>query len=117
MTVRDRKISSLLLFWLILVLGNLLKNAGRFIVSLTLLEKGDEPKWVHGHRLVCIHKLKLMRLGLHKEDLFALLLRCGQLHCLTDVATVKVAEELYLTPHELMHRDEGGLLGGTKPAD
>jgi hypothetical protein len=29
---------------------------------------------------------------LHKEDLFALLLRCWQLHCLMEVAAVEVAE-------------------------
>jgi hypothetical protein len=58
-----------------------------------------------------------MRLGLCKEDLFALLLRCGQLHCSTDVATAKVAEELYSTPHELMHWHEGRLPGSVKPVD
>ncbi len=62
-------------------------------------------------------KLKLMRLGLCKEDLFTLLLRRGQLHHLMEVATIKIAEELYLMPHELMHWHEGGLLGGVKPVD
>jgi hypothetical protein len=46
---RDGKMSHLLLFWLLFVLGNLLKNAGCFIVSLTFLEKGNKPKRVHGH--------------------------------------------------------------------
>jgi hypothetical protein len=32
-----------------------------------------------------------------------------------DVATIEVAEELYLMLHELMHWHEGGLLGGAKP--
>ncbi len=36
---------------------------------------------------------------------------------MTDVATIKVGEELYSMPHELMHWHEGGLLGGAKPAD
>jgi hypothetical protein len=117
MAAHDGKMSHLLLFWLLLVLGDLLKNAGHCIGSLTLLEKGNKPKQVHGHCLVCLHKLKLMCLGLCKEDLFALLFHCGQLHHLTDVATIEVAEELYSTPHELMHRHEGGLLGGAKPAD
>jgi hypothetical protein len=81
--------SHLLLFWLLLVLGNLLKDAGCFIGSLTLLKKGYEPKRIHGHHFACFCKLKLMRLGLREEDLFALLLHCGQLHCLADVATVE----------------------------
>jgi hypothetical protein len=109
--------SFLLLLWLLLVLGNVLKNASRFIDSLTLLQKDDEPKRVLGHYFVCLCELKLMRLGLRKEDLFALLLRRGQLHRSTDVATVEIAEELYSMPHELMHWHEGGLLGGAKPAD
>ncbi len=54
---RARKMSRLLLFWLLLVLGDLLKNAGRFIGSLTLLEKGNKPKRVHGHCLVCLREL------------------------------------------------------------
>jgi hypothetical protein len=37
-------------------------------------------------------ELVLMCLELHKKDLFALLLRCWQLHCLMEVAAVKVAE-------------------------
>jgi hypothetical protein len=88
---RDGKMSRLLLFGLFLLL------------DLTLLEKGNEPKRGHGHHLVCLCRLKLMCLGLRKEDLFALLLHCGKLHRLTDVATVKVAEELYSMLHELMH--------------
>jgi hypothetical protein len=111
------KMSCLLLFWLLPVLGDLLKNASRFIGSLTLIKKGNALKWVCGHHLVCLRKLKLMRLGLRKEDLFALLLCHGQLHCSMEIATVEVAEELYLTPHELMHRHEGGILGSAKPAD
>jgi hypothetical protein len=71
----EGKMSRLLLFWLLLLLGNLLKNAGRFFGSLTLLEKGDKPKWVHGHHLVCVHELKLMHLGLRKED--SLLFSCA----------------------------------------
>jgi hypothetical protein len=43
------KMSHLLLFLLLLVLGNLLKNAGHFIGSLTLLKKGDEVKRVRSH--------------------------------------------------------------------
>jgi hypothetical protein len=95
--------SRLLLFWLFFALGNLLKNASRFVGRFTLLKKINELERVHGHHLVCIHELKLMRLGLHKEDLFTLLLRHGYLHGLTEEATVKIADELYLMLHELMH--------------
>ncbi len=67
MDASDRKMSHLLLFWLIFLL-DLVKNAVCFIGSLTLLKKGDEPKWVHGHCLVCFCKLVLIHLGLRKED-------------------------------------------------
>ncbi len=99
----DGKMSRFLLFWLLLIFGNLLKNASCFVGSLTLLKISNELKRVHGHHLVCIRELKLMRLGLRKEDLFALLLHCEQLHCSAELAIVKVADELYSTPHELMH--------------
>jgi hypothetical protein len=39
-----------------------------------------------------VSELVLMHLELQKEDLFALLLRCWQLHFLVEVATVKVAD-------------------------
>jgi hypothetical protein len=39
-----------------------------------------------------VSELVLMCLELHKEDLFALLLCCCQLHCLMEVAAVEVAE-------------------------
>jgi hypothetical protein len=39
-----------------------------------------------------VSELVLMHLELHKEDLFALLLHCWQLHFLMEVATVEVAE-------------------------
>jgi hypothetical protein len=77
MAACDGKMSRLLLFWLLIVLGNLLTNACLFIGSLTLLKKGNTPKRVRGHHLVCLRKLKLMHLGMHKEDLFALLLLHG----------------------------------------
>jgi hypothetical protein len=48
--VRNGKMSRFLLFWLFFFL-DLLKDSGRFIGSLTLLKKGDEPKWVRVHRL------------------------------------------------------------------
>jgi hypothetical protein len=110
---RDRKMSHLLLFWLFLLL-DLLKDIGHSTGSLTLLKKGNKPKRVRGHCLVCLCKLELMHLRLRKDDLFTLLFCCGQLHHLTDVATTKVIKELYLMLHEVMHWHEGGLLGGAK---
>jgi hypothetical protein len=65
----------------------------------------------------CFLKLVLMRLGLREVDLFAIFLRCGQLHNMTNIATVKVAEELYLKLHEFMHQYDGGLLGSAKPTN
>ncbi len=117
MAMRDEKMSCLLLFWLFFVLGNLLKNASRFVGCLTLLKKSDELERVRGHCLVCIRELKLICFGLREEDLFTLGLRCGYLHGSTEVASIKIADEMYLMPHELMHWHEGRLLGSTKPAD
>jgi hypothetical protein len=107
------KMSRLLLFWL-LFLHDLVKVSGCFIGSLTLFEKSYEPKRVGGHCFVHFCKFVLMRLWLCEEDLFGLLLCCGQLHHVTDIATVKVAEELYLTPHEFIYWHDGGLLGCAK---
>jgi hypothetical protein len=84
---------------------------------MTLFKKGHKPKRVRGHLFVCFHELVLMHLGLRKEELFAFLLHCGQLHCLTEVASVVVAEELHSTPHEFMHWQECGLLGSAKPTN
>ncbi len=58
-----------------------------------------------------------MRLRLCKEDLLTLLLHHGYVHCLTEVATLEVAEKLHLLPRELVHWHECGLLGRTKPAN
>jgi hypothetical protein len=103
--------------WLLFVLGNLLKIASHFVGCLTLLKESDEVEQVRRHHLACICKLKLMHLRLHKEDLFTLLLCCGQLHGSTYETTIKIADEPYSTPHELVHLHEVGLLGNTKPAD
>ncbi len=115
--MHGRKMSHLLFFWMIFVLGNPLKNSSRFVSGLTLLKEKNGLERVSGDHLVQICKLKLIRLGLHKEDLFTLLLRCGHFHCLTEVSTLEIAEELYLMLHELMHWHESGILGSTKPAD
>ncbi len=112
--VSDRKMSRLLLFWLLFLL-ELVKDAARIIGSLILL--GYEPKRIRGHHFVHFCKLVLMRLGLCMKDLFAFLLRCGQLHCLTKVAAIKVAEEQHSMLHEFMHQHERGLLGSAKPTN
>ncbi len=109
--------SCTLFLWLLLVLGDLLKNASRIVGCLTLLKEGNHSEQVDMHRLVQVGKLVLVCLRLRKEDLFTLLLRCGNVHCLTEVVALKVAEKLYSTMHELVHRHESGLLGRTKPAN
>ncbi len=92
-------------------------NASRFVGCLALLEESDQLEQVSGHHLVQVGELELMRLRLHEKDLFILLLCCGYFHHLMEVAILKIAEKLYSTPHELVHRHESGLLGSTKPAD
>jgi hypothetical protein len=114
---QGRKLSHFLFFQLLLILGNLLKNTSCLVGCLTLLKESNELEWVSGHHLVQVCKLELMRLGLHEEDLFILLLRRGYFHRLTKVATLAVAEKLHSTLHELVHQHESGLLGPTKPAN
>ncbi len=80
-------------------------------------QTSNELDRVLRHCFIQVRELVLMHLGMLKEDLFTLLLQCGHFHHLTDVATLKVAVELYLMPHELVHWHEGWLLGHTKPAD
>jgi hypothetical protein len=110
----NRKLSHFLFFWL-LVLGNLLENASRLVGCLTLLKEGNHLERVSRHRLVQVGKLVLVHLGLRKEDLFTLLLHHRYVHHLIEVTTLKVAEKLYSTPHELMHWHESGLLRSTEP--
>jgi hypothetical protein len=45
-----------------------------------------------GKTVMFVSEFALMRLELHKEDLFALLLCCWQLHCPMEVAVVELAE-------------------------
>ncbi len=117
MAMRGRKIIRFPFLWLLLVLGNLLKNASRLVGCLTLFKESNHLERVGRHHLVQVYKLVLMRLRLREEDLFTLLLHRGYFHHLTEVATLKVAEKLHLTPHDLMHWHECGFLGHTKPAD
>jgi hypothetical protein len=102
---------------LLLVLGNLLKNASRLVSRLTLLKEGNHSEQVGRHHLVQVGELVLVRLRLCKEDLFTLLLCRGYVHHLMEVFTLKIAEKLHSMPHELMHWHESGLLGCTKPVD
>ncbi len=47
-----RNMSRTLFLWLLLVLGNLLKNASRLVGCLTLLEEGNHSERVGRHHLV-----------------------------------------------------------------
>jgi hypothetical protein len=66
-----------LFFWLLLVLGNLLKNASCLVGCLTLLEEGNHSEWVGRYCLVQVGELVLVHLRLREEDLFTLLLHRG----------------------------------------
>jgi hypothetical protein len=112
-----RDMSCTLFFWLLLVLGNLLKNASHLVGCLTLLKEGNHSKPDGRYHLVQVSKLVLVHLRLREEDLFTLLLRCGYVHCSTEVVTFKVAEKMHSTPHEFVHWHESGLLCRTKPAN
>ncbi len=84
---------------------------------MTLLKESNELERVSRHHLVQVREHELMRLGLRIENLFTLLLCCGYFHRSTEVATLKIAEKLYSTLHELMHWHDSRLLGRTKPAN
>ncbi len=58
--------SRFLLFWLLLVLDNLLENTSRLVGCLTLLKESDQLERVSRHRLVQVRELELMRLGLEE---------------------------------------------------
>ncbi len=109
--------SCFLFLWLLLILGNLIKNSSRLVSCLTLLKEGNHSERVRRHCLIQVGEIVLVRLRLRKEDLFTLLLRHGYFHCSTEVVTLKVAEKLHLMPHGLVHWHESGLLGCMKPAN
>ncbi len=69
--------SRFLFLWLLLILGNLLKNASCLVSCLTLLKESNKLERVSRHHLVQVRKLELMCLGLRKEDLFTLLCTVG----------------------------------------
>jgi hypothetical protein len=102
---------------LLLVLGDLLGSTSLLVGCLTLLKEGNHSEWVGRNHLVQVGKLVLVRLRLHEEDLFTLLLHRGYVHHLTEVVALEVAEKLYLTMHKLIHWHESGFLGHTKPAN
>ncbi len=76
--------SRTLFLWLLLVPGDLLKNASHLVGCLTLLKEGNHSEQVGRYRLVQVGKLVLVRLGLREDDLFTLLLRRGYVHRLTE---------------------------------
>jgi hypothetical protein len=109
--------SRTLFLQLLLVLGNLPKNASFLVGCLTLFKEGNHSERVGRYRLVQVGELVLVHLRLCEEDLFTLLLCHGYVHCLMEVVTLEVAEKLHLMPHELVHWHESGLLCRTKPAN
>jgi hypothetical protein len=113
----SRNMSRTLFFWLLLVLGNLLKNTSHLVGCLTLLKEGNHSERVSRYHFVQVGKLVLVHLRLREEDLFTLLLRHGYVHRLTEVVTLEVAERMHLMLHELVHRHESGLLCHTKPVN
>ncbi len=117
MATCGRNMSRTLFLWLLLVLGNLLENASHLVGCLTLLKEGNHCERVGRYRLVQVGELVLVCLRLREEDLFTLLLRHGYVHSSTEVVTLKVAEKLHSTPHEVVHWHESRLLCHTKPAN
>jgi hypothetical protein len=112
----ERKMSHLLLYWLLFVLGDLLKNASCFVSRLTLLKKVMSLSGSVGIVLFVSRNLNWCALGCVKKICSLFSCAMGTYHLL-EVATIKVAEELYSTSHGFMHWHEGGFLGSTKPAD
>jgi hypothetical protein len=116
MAMHGRNMSCILFLWLLLVLGNLLKNARHLVGCLTMLKEGNHSERVGRHRLVQVSELFLVRLRLREEDLFTLLLHHGYVHHSMEVVAYEVAEKLYSTTHELVHWHESGLGKASKSA-
>jgi hypothetical protein len=89
------KMSHFLFLWLLLVLSNLIKNASSLVGCLTMLKEGNHSEQVSRYRLVQVGELVLVRLRLHEEGLFTLLLRRGYVHCSTEVLALEEAEKLH----------------------
>jgi hypothetical protein len=109
--------SRFLFLWLLLILGDLIKNAGHLVGCLTLLKEGNHSEQVGRHQLIQVGKLVLVHLRLCKEDLFTLLLCCRYVHHSMKVVNLEVPEKLHSMLHELVHWHESWLLGRTKPAN
>ncbi len=109
--------SHFLFLWLLLILGNLIKNTSRLVGCLTLPKEGNHSERVGRYCLVQVGKFVLVRLRLREEDLFTLVLHHGYVHRLMEVVTLEVAEKLHSMPHELVHQHESRLLGSAKPAN
>ncbi len=69
MATCGRNMSRILFLWLLLVLGNLLKNASCLVGCLTLLKEGNHSERVSRHRLVQVGKLVLVCLRLHEKKI------------------------------------------------
>ncbi len=82
------KMSRFLFLWLLLVLGNLIKNASRLVGCLALLEEGNHSERVGRYPLVQVSKLVLVHLRLREENLFTFFLCHGYVHCSTEVVTL-----------------------------
>jgi hypothetical protein len=59
--------SRFLSLWLLLILGNLIKNASHLVGRLTLPKEGNHSERVGRYRLVQVGKLVLVRLRLPEE--------------------------------------------------
>ncbi len=81
--------SCFLFLWLLLILGDLIKNASHRVGCLTLLEEGNHSERVGRYRLVQVGELVLVHLRLREEDLFTLLLCRGYVHCSMEVVTLR----------------------------
>ncbi len=55
MATCNRKISRFLFLWLLLILGNLIKNVSRLVGCQTLLEEGNHSERVGRHRLIQVN--------------------------------------------------------------
>jgi hypothetical protein len=71
---RSRNMSCFLFLWLLLILGNLIKNASCLVGCLTLFKECNHSERVGRHHFIQVGKLVLVRLRLYKEDLFTIFL-------------------------------------------
>jgi hypothetical protein len=91
MATCGRNMSHTLFRWLLLVLGNHLKNASHLAGHLTLLKEGNHYERVDRHHLVQVGELVLVCLRLHEEDLFTLVVPCVLVMALTTIMALIVS--------------------------